>query len=90
VAVGYVTFLAMDLAGAVVAFILDRRPPAMAWVILVQRFYYRQFLYIVTLCAVMAILRGGRRGWNKLIRTGSVGLPYGRRVGDSQPAEQAA
>ena len=83
VAVGYLMFLGMDLVGAVVAFMLDRRPPAMAWVILVQRFYYRQFLYVVTFAALLAVLRGGRRGWNKLVRTGTVGLPYGRRATDA-------
>ena len=72
VAAGYLMFLALDLAGAIVAFGLDRRDPNPAWVILVQRFYYRQFLYIVTFAAVLAVLHGGRRGWNRLERTGRV------------------
>lgn len=69
---GYVMFLILDLIGAVVAFGLDRRRPTAAWVILIQRFYYRQFLYVVTFAAVLAVLRGGRRGWNKLERTGNM------------------
>ena len=72
VAIGYLMFLALDLIAAMVAFRLDRRPLGAAWVILVQRFYYRQFLYVVTFAAVQAVLRGGRRGWNKLERTGNV------------------
>jgi len=65
-------FLVIDVIIAMVSFGIMKRPPASALVILVQRFFYRQFLYVVTFAALLAVLRGGRRGWNKLERTGSV------------------
>ncbi len=79
---GYLAFLTLDAIAPMAAFAFEHRRPVMPWVILVQRFYYRQFLYVVLFAAILAMLRGGRRGWNKLKRTGSVGLPYGRRAGD--------
>ncbi len=71
-AAGYVAFLLMDLVGSAIAFKLDRRPTWRIWVVLIQRFYYRQFMYIVTLAAVLACCRGRRHFWNKLDRSGSV------------------
>ena len=79
---GYLAFLTLDAIAPMAAFAFEHRRPVMPWVILVQRFYYRQFLYVVLFSAIFAMLRGGRRGWNKLARTGSVPLPYGRRAGD--------
>lgn len=75
VAGGYLAFLAMDLVGSAIAFRLDRQPLAGIWVVLVQRFYYRQFMYFVTFAALLASLRGRRHGWNKLQRAGSVNMP---------------
>ena len=82
IAVGYLMFLVLDVIVALTAFRLEQRKPVSALVILVQRFYYRQFLYIVTFAALLAVLRGGRRGWNKLERTGSVAVP----IEAAQPA----
>ena len=42
------------------------------WLILIQRFFYRQFMYIITYRSIIAMLRGRRHGWNKLERTGNV------------------
>lgn len=72
VASGYVLFLLMDLAGSLLAFTLERRPRRLMWLILVQRFFYRQFMYVVTFRSLLATLRGRRHGWNKLQRRGSV------------------
>ncbi len=69
---GYVAFLVMDFIGALVAFRLDGRPVSRLWVVLLQRFYYRQFMYFVTMRAAFAAVRGARHGWNKLERTGTV------------------
>jgi hypothetical protein len=71
---GYVLFLLMDLAGSLLAFTLERRPRRLIWVVLIQRFFYRQFMYVITFRTLIAILRGGRHGWNKLVRRDSV--PY--------------
>jgi hypothetical protein len=40
--------------------------------LVVQRFCYRQLLYITALRAALAALKGRMLGWNKLIRTGRV------------------
>jgi hypothetical protein len=72
VAVGYVTFLMMDLVGSAIAFALDRRSPRSMWVVLIQRFCYRQFLYVVTLRSLIAAIVGRRHGWNKLERLATV------------------
>jgi cellulose synthase/poly-beta-1,6-N-acetylglucosamine synthase-like glycosyltransferase len=74
VAVGYMMFLAMDLVGSGVAFRLDRRRLRGIWVVFVQRFFYRQFMYVVTFAAVIGALRGRRHGWRKLERTGAIPL----------------
>lgn len=69
---GYCLFLAMDLTGSMIAFALDRRSFWGIWVVLVQRFYYRQFMYVVTFKTLLAALRGRRHGWNKLERQATV------------------
>jgi cellulose synthase/poly-beta-1,6-N-acetylglucosamine synthase-like glycosyltransferase/spore germination protein YaaH/peptidoglycan/xylan/chitin deacetylase (PgdA/CDA1 family) len=72
IAVGYLMFTLMDIFGSLLAFILERRPKKLMWLILIQRFFYRQFMYIVTYKSIIAILKGRHYGWNKLNRTGNV------------------
>ncbi|MDF1496516.1 MAG: glycosyltransferase [Patescibacteria group bacterium] len=69
---GYLFFTAMELISAMYAFIIDKKPKRLLLMAFVQRFYYRQFLYITILRAIFAILRGRRYGWNKLERLGTV------------------
>lgn len=69
---GYLGFLAMDLLASVLAFHLDRKPMRWLPLLLVQRFTYRQFLYLVSLRAMIAVLMGTRHGWRKLERTATV------------------
>jgi cellulose synthase/poly-beta-1,6-N-acetylglucosamine synthase-like glycosyltransferase/peptidoglycan/xylan/chitin deacetylase (PgdA/CDA1 family)/spore germination protein YaaH len=73
-AAGYVAFLLMDVCGSLLAFTLDEKPLRWLWMLLVQRFTYRQMMYFVSLKAMVAALRGARHGWRKLDRTGSVDL----------------
>ena len=75
VAIGYLMFLAMDLLGSLVAFRLDGRSPRTLWVVLIQRFFYRQFMYLVAFRSILEAIKGGRQAWNKLDRKGSVALP---------------
>jgi cellulose synthase/poly-beta-1,6-N-acetylglucosamine synthase-like glycosyltransferase len=72
VARAYVLFLSLDLAATMVAYVLDRRSPAALWIVPLQRFFYRPILYLVTLHATLAMLKGRRHGWNKLRRTATV------------------
>lgn len=69
---GYLGFLAMDLLASMLAFRLDRKPMRWLPLLLVQRFTYRQFLYLVSLRAMLAVLGGSRHGWRKLERTATV------------------
>lgn len=69
---GYLFFTAMELISAFYAFHLDKKPKRLLLMAFVQRFYYRQFLYITIIRAIIAILRGKRYGWNKLDRLGTV------------------
>ncbi len=69
---GYLGFLAMDLLASVLAFRLDRKPLRWLPLLLIQRFTYRQFLYLVSARAMLAVLLGSRHGWRKLERTASV------------------
>ncbi|MBX7080673.1 MAG: glycosyltransferase [Nannocystaceae bacterium] len=69
---GYLGFLAMDLIASVLAFRLDRKPLRWLPLLLIQRFTYRQFLYLVSARAMLAVLLGSRHGWRKLERTASV------------------
>jgi hypothetical protein len=62
----------MDLIGSMIALRLDHRRRTEVWVVFIQRFYYRQFMYFVTIAAMLAGLSGRRHGWNKLQRTGTV------------------
>ncbi|MFT3921352.1 MAG: glycosyltransferase [Myxococcales bacterium] len=71
---GYLVFLLMDVCGSLLAFMLDDKPKRWLWMLLVQRFTYRQLMYFVSLKAMIAALRGARHGWKKLERTGSVEL----------------
>ncbi len=84
IASGYFTFLLMDLIGSLVAYWLDGRKPSSLWVVLIQRFYYRQFMYLVALKSVYLALIGGRQVWNKLDRKATVFLPalpmYSRKI----------
>jgi peptidoglycan-N-acetylglucosamine deacetylase len=75
VAIGYTMFLVMDFIGSYVAFRLDERRMASMIVILFQRFYYRQFMYVVAIKALIASLRGRRHTWNKLDRSANVAQP---------------
>ena len=47
----------------------------LAWLVLLQRFVYRQVLYWAVVKAVIAAGQGRARGWGKLARKGTVELP---------------
>lgn len=69
---GYLMFIMMDVFGSLLAFSLEKRSMKLMWLILIQRFFYRQFMYVITYRAIMAIFKGRRHGWNKLERLGTV------------------
>lgn len=69
---GYMLFLLMDVSGSLLAFVIEDRPKKLMWFILIQRFFYRQFMYVITYRSLVAILRGKKHGWNKIDRTGAM------------------
>jgi peptidoglycan-N-acetylglucosamine deacetylase len=72
VALYYAIFLVIDLAGAALAFAMERKENLrlLPWLVL-QRLGYRQLMYYVILKAGVAALLGPLVGWNKLDRTGT-------------------
>ncbi|MGR3365484.1 MAG: hypothetical protein ACU0CY_15035, partial [Maritimibacter harenae] len=45
---------------------------SLLWLLLIQRFYYRQLLYITTIRAFLRALSGRVQGWQKLKRTSAL------------------
>ena len=72
----YAVFLLVDWLAAVIAFLMepaeDRR---LTWLILLQRFAYRQIMYWVVVRSFAAAVRGGIVGWGKLERKATVAVP---------------
>lgn len=78
--IGYLLFILIDFVGSVLAFRLEKRSPKkLLLLIFIQRFFYRQFMYIVAFRSIIAILRGTRQGWNKLARKGSVHATFRKK-----------
>jgi cellulose synthase/poly-beta-1,6-N-acetylglucosamine synthase-like glycosyltransferase/peptidoglycan/xylan/chitin deacetylase (PgdA/CDA1 family)/spore germination protein YaaH len=73
VAFYYALFLAADVLAACLAFALERREsPRLLWLLIWQRFVYRQLMYYIGIRSVLDSLRGGPVGWGKLERRASV------------------
>ena len=74
----YLAFLLMDWAAAVIAFLLEPgEERSLTWLILLQRFAYRQLMYWVVLKSFVAAARGGLVGWGTLERKGTVAAARG-------------
>lgn len=54
---GYVIFFLMDAIVSGTAYALDKKSLSHIWVIFIQRFFYRQFMYFVTFKSIIAALR---------------------------------
>jgi len=69
----YAVFVAVDLAAAVLAFLLEHKEDwrLLVWLPL-QRFAYRQLMYYVLVKSMMTALRGTVVGWGKLERKATV------------------
>lgn len=73
----YALFFLVELAGAILAFWMDReRLRLLVWLFW-QRFGYRQIMYVVGWKAVLRAIAGMRQGWGKLERKGTVAMPPG-------------
>jgi len=65
-------FIAIELGAAWVAIRMDGEDLRLLPQLLLQRFVYRQMLYLVVLKSTWTALSGFREGWNKLARKGTV------------------
>jgi cellulose synthase/poly-beta-1,6-N-acetylglucosamine synthase-like glycosyltransferase len=72
----WLVFQAVDLCAALVGIALERRSGYFSLVplIVLQRFTYRQLLYVTAVRALLAALKGTFVGWGKLVRTGNVAI----------------
>ena len=70
----YVLFYAVEMAGAAVAVAIDRDGWRLLPWLFLQRFFYRQLMYVVLWKAVLKAVIGSRTSWGKLERRGTVRL----------------
>ncbi len=60
----FVAFMLIDLFTCVVAFLLEKHEDwSLLWPLLLQRFYYRQMMYVVLFRAVKRAVQGSAVGW---------------------------
>jgi cellulose synthase/poly-beta-1,6-N-acetylglucosamine synthase-like glycosyltransferase/spore germination protein YaaH/peptidoglycan/xylan/chitin deacetylase (PgdA/CDA1 family) len=60
----FIGFMLIDLLTCVIAFALEKREDwTLLWPLLLQRFYYRQMMYVVLFRAVKHAIQGGAVGW---------------------------
>src|SRR5262245_61926086 len=80
VAAYWVYFQTLEVATAALAIAIEKKCRGM-WrllpLLILQRFCYRQLLYVTALRAALAALKGRMLGCNKLIRTGRVVSHFG-------------
>jgi len=71
----YSIFLFVDWLAAAVALLMEpEEDKKLSWLILLQRFAYRQVMYWVVVKSFFAALQGTARGWGKQERKGTVAL----------------
>ena len=69
----WIVFVGIDLLAGWIAYRLEPvRQRFPGFLMVMQRFYYRQLMYGIVLRSIAAALRGRHVGWGKLERTGSV------------------
>ncbi len=72
----YGLFLITDWLGAMIAFLMEPdEEKGLSWLIMLQRFAYRQVMYSVVLKSFVAAIRGRVVGWGRLERKATVELP---------------
>jgi hypothetical protein len=77
----YAVFLFVDWLTAIVAFLMEpREDKRLTWLIVIQRFAYRQVMYWVVLRSFAAALRGRVVGWGSLERKATVQVPVRQRL----------
>jgi cellulose synthase/poly-beta-1,6-N-acetylglucosamine synthase-like glycosyltransferase/peptidoglycan/xylan/chitin deacetylase (PgdA/CDA1 family)/spore germination protein YaaH len=71
----YGIFLLVDWTAAVIAFLMEPdEDKRLTWLVFLQRFVYRQVMYLVVVRSFRAAIRGRVVGWGKLERKATVGV----------------
>ena len=79
VLVYYAVFLLVDWIAAIIAFLMEPgEDRQLTWLVLLQRFVYRQLMYWVVVRSFVAAFRGRLVGWGKLERKATVSASAGR------------
>jgi len=69
----YGVFVITDWLAALIAFLMEPdEEVGLSWLIMLQRFVYRQLMYSVVWRSIIAAIRGGVVGWGKLERKATV------------------
>ena len=68
----FALFTAIDLAASAVAHRIERESMKALPLLVVQRFFYRQLMYVAIVKSLTSAVQGLRTGWNKLERLGTV------------------
>jgi cellulose synthase/poly-beta-1,6-N-acetylglucosamine synthase-like glycosyltransferase/peptidoglycan/xylan/chitin deacetylase (PgdA/CDA1 family)/spore germination protein YaaH len=76
----YGLFFTVELVSGFVAYRMDREKSASLWWLFLQRFVYRQIMYLVIYRSVVSAIRGRRQGWGKLDRKATVDLEAHERA----------
>src|SRR5260370_39968864 len=72
----YLAFLAVDWLAGIAALLMEPgEERGLAWLVLLQRFVYRQVLYWAVVKAVFAAAQGRSRGWGALVPQGTAARP---------------
>ena len=71
----YAVFFVVELVSAAIATKLDRQRFGLLWWLFLQRFAYRQIMYGVIYRSLVRAITGGRAGWGKIDRKGTVQVP---------------
>ena len=80
----WAVFSSVELAGAWLAFRLDKEDKKLLGWLLLQRFVYRQLMYYVIVKSLVVAVRGSLVGWGKLDRKGTVQMA-GQSASVSKP-----
>lgn len=70
----YLVFILVDALGAAIAFSFEREPLYRLWLLIPQRFFYRQLMYIILIKAFLNAFKGELMSWGVLKRSGNVKL----------------
>ncbi|WP_246085423.1 polysaccharide deacetylase family protein [Solitalea koreensis] len=70
----YLMFIFVDAIGAAIAFSFEKENIAKLWLLIPQRFFYRQLMYYILFKAILQAIRGEMINWGVLKRTGNVEL----------------